>query len=98
MCWKTGSRNPHQHFQVPAIRHVAHGEAVQPVAPYRAKWRQVGETCAVNKAQEQVPKMGGHDLLWRQAAGLTQPTNARAENEDGPSFYYRQHQFGNEFW
>src|SRR5262245_7829848 len=40
--------------------------------------------------------MSSHDLLWRQAAGLTHPANARAEDEDGLPRDNRRYKVGDE--
>ena len=72
-----GGRDPHQHFQIPAIGQIAHAEAVEGVAPDGAKRRHVGETNAVDQPNEQAADMAGHKLLQRQAAGLALTAHAR---------------------
>src|SRR5258706_11369251 len=69
-CRQAGGRDPHQHFQVPAICLLLHAETHKFIPPDGAIRRQVGETCTIDKAQEQPADMGRDELLWRQAAGL----------------------------
>src|SRR5882724_7139919 len=96
-CWQTGGRDPHQHFQVPAICLLLHAETSEFVPPDGAKRRQVGEVCAIDEAQEQPADMRREELLWRQAAGLARTADARAEDEDGLPGDDRRYQIRNEF-
>src|SRR5262245_51605723 len=73
-CRQSRSRDPHQHFQIPAIGLFLHAETRELIPPDGAKWRQVREARAIEETQKQPADMGGKQLLWSQAAGLAQTT------------------------
>src|SRR5262249_37545700 len=89
-------RDPHQHFQIPAIGLLLHTKTREYIAPDCSKRRQVSEACAIDEAQEQPTHIRGNDLLWSKAAHLARAANARTEDEDGLPGYNRRYQIRDE--
>jgi hypothetical protein len=89
-------RDPHLHFQVPAIGGLAHAERAQLADPHGAKRRHVGEAHAVDEAHQHAGEMSGDELLRRHAARLARAAQPRAHDEVRLTARDRRHHIGEE--